>query len=233
MLFADLEPPPTPEPEPKPDPPRKKFVRDPELEAAIASRTDETVARSMDVLRALGRAAGGYFRSRSEGAIYKRDPALKITLVVPDGEDGIRAKVAISPGIATNHRRGDDRRVSVDPSCVHLVLFQINLNAKPGMWGSKWYECFSVRACLSGEVQREGRWYPMECDVHAEKLCTTAARFVADPAAAVAASGTNCAFCGRALTDPQSRIRGIGPECFGHYGDFLHHLVPAPQEQPA
>lgn len=48
--------------------------------------------------------------------------------------------------------------------------------------------------------------------------------FLADPAASIAKSGENCVFCGHALTDSASRARGIGPECFGRYGDFIKFL---------
>ena len=51
-------------------------------------------------------------------------------------------------------------------------------------------------------------------------------RFIADPDAAFAASGSHCVFCGRPLTDEASRLRGIGPDCFEEYGDLMKYLRP-------
>jgi hypothetical protein len=56
------------------------------------------------------------------------------------------------------------------------------------------------------------------------RLCETVFKFLENPDSVIALSGDHCVFCGKKLTVPESRLRGIGPECFGNYGDFLKHF---------
>jgi hypothetical protein len=73
---------------------------------------------------------------------------------------------------------------------------------------------------IGAQLQPDGslrlsRWNPNR-DNHEEQLAAVAdflERLGDDPFAAIKRNSTNCALCGRALTDDRSRARGFGPEC--------------------
>jgi hypothetical protein len=48
------------------------------------------------------------------------------------------------------------------------------------------------------------------------QVVNLAGEFLADPEAAFARSADHCCVCGKTLTEPLSRSRGIGPECMRH-----------------
>jgi hypothetical protein len=226
-LFVTTESP-TAAAERQPPPRPARYQRDPEAEERVRLRTDEILSENTPMLVALRRAASGYFRARTAGKTYKRDPAIKITISVPAEVGEPEAKLVIHPGIYSQGGR-DNRRVTVRADWIGLVLIHLIPDRDSGRF--KQVERIGVGLFSDGTV-RLGRRYLRTSDVDAERLCSTAGRFLENPAAAVAASGTHCAFCGRALTDPQSRARGIGPECFGHYGDFLRYMTPAGEPDP-
>jgi hypothetical protein len=180
------------------------------------------------MLSRLRRAAAGYFHSRSDGKLYKRDPALKITIRIPETAGEVDARMVIHPGTSrSGYTRA--RQVRVEPERIELLLIHVVPHRQQP-------DKVEHQARLSIHLMPDGtarimRHYPQTSDVDAERLRSIAARFLEDPSAAVAASGTHCAFCGKALTDPHSRERGIGPECFGHYGDFLRYLASAADAQ--
>lgn len=217
---------PTPAPAPTPGTKPERHRRDPELEALVKRRTREILVAHAPMLATLRHAASRYFHARSDGKVYRRDPALKITIVAPAAEGAPAAKVMIYPGVSRRDIE-DTRQVTVEAGWIRLTLCHL----VPHEGKVEYRERITLVLDSNGEV-RTGRYFPRTSDVDAERTCTTAARFLEDPPAAVAASGTHCSFCGRALTDPDSRARGIGPECFGHYGDFLRYISPAPAGDP-
>lgn len=45
-----------------------------------------------------------------------------------------------------------------------------------------------------------------------------------DPGAAIGRNKSNCAICGRKLTDPESQARGVGPECKRMFDFLVRHM---------
>lgn len=191
---------------------------------AARALADATIGENAAVLSALRRAAAGYFHAAGGGKTYDRRPALKVTIPdparTPDEPD---ARLVISPAYDTRYQ-GAGKAVTVREGDVNLTLCHL----KPKGDKVEWHERLTV--CLrDGLPTFLARCYTLTVADDAGRACGVAARFIADPAAAVAASGTSCVFCGRTLTDPGSRGRGIGPECFGRWGDFLSHITRAPE----
>lgn len=213
-LFTDVEAPPVG--------PHCAPSASPGYVASAHDRALATIAAATPTLDVLRSAATGYFLARVEGRTFKRNPAIKITLPVST-EAGERAKLIIFP--YANRSWGAAVTV-VDPRTLFLSL--VGLIPVGDRVRQEGRLTILLKA---GEAPRFNAFYPATVDLHAHLICTTASLFVDDPAAAVAKSGTHCAFCGRGLVDPQSKARGIGPECFGHYGDFLRNVVAVPTDR--
>jgi hypothetical protein len=185
----------------------------------VKRRTEEILAEHNSSLITLRRAASRYFRSRTAGKAYKRDPAIKIMIRAADSPHMLVIRPAVKKGWA----RFNERLVTIDPDRIELVLSRQYMSLRGGI---------VLDPKLSIEVRPDdtvsiGRRCLQTSDGDMQIACDTVARFIENPQAALAASGNYCAFCRKHLTDPQSRARGIGPECFGNYGDFLRYLKPA------
>jgi hypothetical protein len=229
LSMFDIEEPPAAAAQKPPAPqsqPRPQY--DPELDGVVLRRTREVIAQNMPVLSRLRDAAAGYFRQRSHSRVYRRNPAFKITIRTPEVDDEPSARMVIYPDASTSGRRST-RQVRVEPDRIYLLLVHVLCRTISGR------ECLQERlriVLLPDGTTRLERFSRRTGHVDAEQLCSIAARFLEDPSAAVAASGTRCAFCQKLLTVPESRARGIGPECFGHYGDFLKYIAPVPDSEP-
>lgn len=77
--------------------------------------------------------------------------------------------------------------------------------------------------CL-GDFSAWPHYKQPEADV--SRFLAIVERFLADPDTAISRTGECCVFCGRALKDDASRLRGIGPDCYEWYGDLMQHLRP-------
>ena len=198
----------------------------PDREAADAARAiaEATMADNALTLSALRRAAGDYFFLACAGKTYDRRPALKVTIPDPPRTaDEPAARLVISPVFDTRYQ-GAGRTITICMGEINLTLCHL----KPKDDKVEWHE--RLTACLRADRPTFfRRYYPRTVVADMTRACDIVARFVADPAAAVAASGPNCVICGRALTDPESRARGVGPECFDKWGDFIHHVTRAPE----
>jgi hypothetical protein len=187
---------------------------------------NDSRARAMETLRAhheaievLRAAAARHFDAATRGRIFPRSPGLKVTIPAPP--DGA---MVITPSVRKDGYRGA-RQVTVGPDRQWLNLERRVLSAN----GKSYKPIHRLTVAVNpGEAPRITSWHPATVEAEAERLCATAEQFVADPAGTIAASGTHCGFCGRALTDPESRRRGIGPECFGRWGDFMNYLTVEP-----
>lgn len=82
----------------------------------------------------------------------------------------------------------------------------------------------TVHLDVLDKIEVHPRYKSFAADV--DRFVVIVERFLADPDAVFALSGANCVFCGRALTDEASRLRGIGPDCFEEYGDLMKYLRP-------
>jgi len=199
-----------------------------EQKAVVMARADATLAAHADQVETLRRGAAAYFGEVTKGKTYTRSPGLKITVVDRAvGLDDFEHRLAIAPSMA--NRNGQHEII---PGAAVAFLYRVVPDKKNG--GYKPACRLAVRLSdhetpASGGVVIGKAWiglhYPADVDVDALRLCKIITRFVADPSAAIAESGTHCSFCGRSLTDPVSRRRGIGPECFDKMGDFLRYLV--------
>lgn len=161
---------------------------------------------------ALFRAASAHFRAIAGGVIYRRHPAIRVILHDPaDGPDVPHARLDIRPAY-------DRRAQRINPDRIELVYFTL---ARPGR-SEPWVDRL-VLVLSKGSPRLMACAY-QEAHIIVPRLCRIAARFLDDPRAAVAASGQRCAICYRPLADPESRARGIGPECFDTWGELLDRI---------
>lgn len=210
----------TPTPRPQSPPLSAEEARE------VRARAEGTVVAHRGVFRAIHTAAARHFGEVTAGKAYRRSPALRITLRDPAaGPDDVEHHLMVSPEARTSRGRCD-----VHPDRVTLTLVRCLPGDCPGTYKPDRRLNLGLRPDRDPAITLH---YPRNVDVDAARLCRVAARFVADPAAAVAASGTHCSFCSRPLTDPESRRRGIGPECFSKFGDFLRRLIPLDPEAAA
>jgi hypothetical protein len=196
-------------------------------EREALERARATLAEHAGVLSQVTDAAGRFFRHFTEGKVFKRSPGLKLALPDPGNpqeKDDFR-KLLIYPQTAKEHvpnafGRLGDRQVVVHPEWVALDMHWTHVN-RLGQRETR----SRLRAYLYRKPQHWlGLYHPDTVDVDAARLCAIATRFLADPAGVFAQSVDHCSFCGRFLETPESRRRGIGPECFGRYGDFVGYL---------
>ena len=69
---------------------------------------------------------------------------------------------------------------------------------------------------------------PEKAQAVADELRRVLVAFLENPAGYLARGWPSCGLCGRALTDPSSRLRGFGPDCAGRFGELERRLVGGP-----
>jgi hypothetical protein len=136
----------------------------------------------------------------------------------------------------------------------------ITVNAKcrkaPAQPGGKWTASTLAEANIifltvpnasGGWADKIGKWTPARgfvADAGADQARAYCAKTLLDwvqglpvPPSLQILEEDRCGCCGRALTDPQSIERGIGPECYGRMTDSRHEVRgsmddPAPSKAP-
>jgi hypothetical protein len=206
-------------PQPPPAPAPQMLTEDERRD--ISGRADLVFAENAAALGALRRASERYFGEATAGKTYKRAPGVKVTIREPAGVGGTEHRLTFEPQTVRKGPRGCE----VDPRSIVAILSEVVPANPEGGKDAKWRVRLMIVLNPGPTLVRVGLHYPRTLDVDAGRLCRVARGFIEDPAKAVAASGTHCAFCGRGLTDPASRVRGIGPECFAKYGDFINWLA--------
>jgi hypothetical protein len=138
------------------------------------------------------------------GGPFKRRPVLGLTLRVVGG------KAVLRPGwnpkskwIYTKHLAGE------------VWLPAPGTGEPRRSWSFTW----APDGLHSGMVYRD------QADAALATLAQLLRDWQADPASVLARSVDHCCVCGRVLTDPPSRGRGVGPECVRHFPERLAVLM--------
>jgi hypothetical protein len=174
---------------------------------------DEALAVYRDRLLDLWAVASAFFRAESEGKNYKRRPALSITL---PAEGNPTARLSVVPRWI---RKGRRRGGQLDPSVIYADLL-VERHCIAGQV----YRWVEVGLTLEADAVNCG-WRSMQWGIDAlRRLAATVDAFLASPQESFAQSADHCCICRRALTDGQSRARGIGPKCLRR-GNLLRQLV--------
>lgn len=175
-------------------------------------QTTAMVHSIADELEACRATAAMLFRERIRHSPppYKRKPPFGIRL--PSAAGDVRV---IDGPHWFRHRK------ELDPGVLKVeVLWEVKISNKEH--GTLWApHCF-----LKVDIQPTGvAW--TRCSLDDEKrdravreLAEIAVGFASDPMKTLARNSANCGVCGRALTDGQSKARGIGPECINKLDYF-------------
>jgi hypothetical protein len=169
------------------------------------------------LLNSLRLAACAYFQTVLQGKSYKRSPKTKITITDPVlGEKKLEYKTHIAPFTSTWGGRCTVYPQTIVVSLVHCV---------PNAPKKTQFEAKLVLFLAPESKVQLALHQPHTARADLERIGRLVAGFLRDPDSALAASGTDCAFCGRLLTDPESRRRGYGPECVKKRGDLIRHIA--------
>jgi hypothetical protein len=140
------------------------------------------------------------FGNQAEGKSFARRPNLTITLTAP-GEPP--ARVVLRPAWDALDKTLDTSRLEMEV-----------LGERKGKRGRE------VALGLGSWPPKLRGWGIGTGENYLARAAALVCDFLADPAKVLARSADNCCVCGRALTDPVSRGRGVGPECVRVY-DYL------------
>jgi hypothetical protein len=148
-------------------------------------------------------AAGGDARPPGGGP-FDRRPVLGLTLRVVDG------KVVLRPGWDARKKWIDCRDLAGD------VWLPAPETGQPHRaWSFVW---------ANGRMGRD-RLCPPQADAALTTLVQLLRDWRENPGAVLARSTDHCCCCGRVLTEPVSRGRGIGPECIKQFPQQLAVLM--------
>lgn len=172
--------------------------RDQQLDALLSPRQSTLVD--------LAAAACHFFEDCAAGRTYSRRPSLGFRLHA-DGSPF--AWVSLYPA-------WDSRLRTLKPTTVHIdFLVQRSPQCSP---------CDELCMTVEGERIQRSKCSVLYAEESLLRLLDTAHAFLVDPAAVFARSADHCCVCRKALTDGQSRARGIGPECLDRARIILRWL---------
>jgi hypothetical protein len=171
---------------------------------ALLVAADEIPAEARLRLESFRRVLAAYFGRVTEGREYKRRPNVSILLHAP-GEPP--ARLAALPSWDRRSKRFNAGEIDLE------MLVERSHYMNP------WHPVLCLTLAERGpRVTRES--LSEEEDFRARMLRLVDS-FLADPAAVITQRAAWCGFCGRALTDEQSRARGVGPECLRRRGTLF------------
>jgi hypothetical protein len=160
--------------------------------------------RPLTSIQLLDDDAGSGGLPRTVGGPFDRRPVLGLTLRVVDG------KVVLRPAWDARKKWIDCRDLAAD-----VWLPAAETGQPHRAWSFVW---------ANGRMGRQN-W----CLPQADAALTTLVQLLRDwrqnPGAVLARSTDHCCCCGRALSDPTSRGRGIGPECCKQFSGQLGPLM--------
>ena len=184
---------------------RTEYEQQIETGAEQRKQAEEILAGWSGVMETMRQVSGAYFRSRSEGKTYKRNPAHKIRLLCDN-----MYSLEIYPGRSITGKRRC-RTVTVSWADINLLMHRgldriLTVQLRPN------------------RAPRLARYEIRTVDENVDRLIDSVLSFLRFPEQVIARSGDRCVFCHKVLTDPSSQLRGIGPCCFRYYGDFIRFL---------
>ena len=141
------------------------------------------------------------FREATAGVTHTRRPAFSVRLPVVGDPPAI---LAVAPGWNPVQK----------VVCPDLLVFDFTVERIPGNAATE------LTFSFNGATPRPGQWSRRWVDESVARVLDTVRAFLADPAQVFAQASDHCCICGRSLTDPVSRGRGIGPECLGRANGF-------------
>jgi hypothetical protein len=103
---------------------------------------------------------------------------------------------------------------------------RLELRASLQVWGKKGNGCELILELQPDGFIRPRRWWKDYKRTKAafEMVKTHLDMLSTDPGAAIGRNKSNCAICGRKLTDPESQARGVGPECKRMFEFLVRHM---------
>jgi hypothetical protein len=156
-------------------------MTDAQTRALIQALLDEH-RPGLETLRAK---AAGYFAAVSDGKVWRKAPAVEVTLQDPaDGPGAPDARLVIQPTYV-RRKTAAGWAVTVGVDTIHLTLFHLHPGPEPN--SVEWRKRASL-VLPAGQPARLTRWYPREVAADVGQLAAVVARFLADPMGAVAKS---------------------------------------------
>jgi hypothetical protein len=160
--------------------------------------------RPVTSIQLLDADAGSSDSPRTVGGPFDRRPVLGLTLRVVNG------KVVLRPGWDARKKWIDTRDLAGD-----VWLPDPETEQPHRAWSFVW---------ANGRMGRH-RFCPPQADAALATLLQLPRDWRQNPGAVLARSTDHCCVCGRVLTDPVSRGRGIGPECSKQFAEQLGPLM--------
>jgi Family of unknown function (DUF6011) len=168
-------------------------------DGAIAAAA--TLDEGFDDFVRLWSVTGPFFEELSKGETYPRRPPFSVRLPV---EGAPPAKLLIAPGWSPHYKQ-------VQPQLLCLELLVSRLEGRP---------LVEIAFTFNGATLCPLRWSYRYGVESTRRVIETIKAFLAAPDVVFARTSDYCGICGRSLTDPISRGRGIGPECHGRATAF-------------
>jgi hypothetical protein len=140
------------------------------------------------------------FTAWSQGELsYNRKPPFSLRLIAAG--DNPKAKLLVYP-------QWNPGSKTINPDTVVCELLYESERKGGFVW-----EIAMAILLQSGRRARNKSHYPLRVETDFFRLINVVTDFIDNAPMVIARNHSNCAICGKRLTDTTSRARGIGPEC--------------------